>query len=154
MAGSLTSLTFRHANVADSALLARLNQQLLQDENHRNQKMTMAELETRMRGWLASEYAAVFFELEGEVVAYILYREQPAEIYLRQLFVDRNRRRQGIGRAAMEIIRTRIWPHHKRLTVDVLVENTAAIAFWRSVGYRDYYLALEISPEESPGPCL
>jgi ribosomal protein S18 acetylase RimI-like enzyme len=154
MASSLTSLTFRHANVDDSALLARLNQQLLQDENHRNQKMTIADLEERMRGWLASEYAAVFFELEGAVVAYVLYREQPAEIYLRQLFVDRNRRRQGLGREAMEILRTRIWPRDKRLTVDVLVQNTAAIAFWRAVGYRDYYLALEIMPEESPGQCL
>src|SRR5271170_4435608 len=112
MAGSLT---FRHANVDDSALLARLNQQLLQDENHRNQQMTIAELEKRMRGWLASEYAAVFFELDGAVVAYVLYREQPAEIYLRQLFVDRNRRRQGLGREAMEFLRTRIWPRDKRL---------------------------------------
>jgi predicted acetyltransferase len=33
------------------------------------------------------------------------------------------------------------------LTVDVLLKNTAAIAFWRAVGYKDYCLALEILPE-------
>lgn len=109
--------------------------------------MTVAELEQRMKGWLASEYAAALFENDGEVVGYALYREQPEEIYLRQLFVVRHRRRQGIGREAMEILRTQIWPKQKRLTVGVLVRNTAAIAFWRAVGYRDYSLTLEILPE-------
>ena len=109
--------------------------------------MTVSELEQRMKAWLASEYAAVLFEDDAEAVAYALYREEPEEIYLRQLFVMRNRRRQGIGRQAMEILRTRIWPKHKRLTVEVLVRNTAAIAFWRAAGYEDYPLILEILPE-------
>jgi ribosomal protein S18 acetylase RimI-like enzyme len=141
---------FRTATLDDCPLLAELNHQLLQDENHRNQNMSLAGLEQRMRDWLASEYATVIFEQNEEVVAYVLYRVQPAEIYLRQLFVARNRRRQGIGREAIEILRTKIWPRDKRLTVDVLVQNTAAIAFWRAVGYRDYCLALEIMPENSP----
>ena len=139
-------MNFRRTTLNDCALLAELNHLLLQDENHRNKKMSIPELEQRMRGWLASEYAAVVFEEDGKVVAYALYREQLEEIYLRQLFVVRNRRRNGIGRKAVEILRTEIWPASKRLTVDVLVQNTAAIAFWRSVGYQDYYLALEILP--------
>ena len=100
-----------------------------------------------MRAWLASEYAAVIFEKGAEVVAYALYREQPEEIHLRQLFVVRNRRRRGLGRQAMEMLRSKIWPRNKRLTVDVLVQNTVAIAFWRAVGYKDYSLTLEILPE-------
>jgi predicted acetyltransferase len=110
--------------------------------------MTIPELDQRMRGWLASEYAAVIFE-EGKVVAaYALYREQAEEIYLRQLFVVRNRRRQGIGRQAFEVLRSKIWPVNKRLRVDVLVQNTGAVAFWRAVGCKDYCLTLEIMPEE------
>lgn len=136
---------FRRATLNDCALLAELNHQLIRDEGHRN-PMTVPELEQRMRGWLASEYAAVLFEDGGEVVAYVLYREQPAEIYLRQLFVVRNRRRRGIGRQVMETLRSKIWPANKRLTVDVLVHNIAAIAFWRAVGYKDYCLKLEILP--------
>ena len=100
-----------------------------------------------MKGWLTSDYAAMLFENDAEVVAYALYREEPEEIYLRQLFVARHRRRQGLGRQAMEILRSQIWPKHKRLTVGVLVQNTAAIAFWRTVGYEDYSLTLEILPE-------
>jgi predicted acetyltransferase len=136
---------FRRATLNDCALLAELNHQLIRDEGHRN-KMTVPELEQRMNAWLSSEYAAVLFEDDAETVAYALYREQPEEIYLRQLFVVRNRRRQGLGRTAVEILRSKIWPKNKRLTVDVLVQNTAAIAFWRSVGYRDYCLTLEILP--------
>jgi GNAT superfamily N-acetyltransferase len=138
-------MTFRCATLNDCALLAELNHQLIRDEGHRN-PMTIPELEQRMKGWLASEYAAVIFEDSGEVVAYALYREQPEEIYLRQLFVVRNRRRQGIGRQAMEWLRSKIWPKNRRLTVEVLFQNEAAVAFWRSVGYKDHSLTLEILP--------
>jgi len=108
--------------------------------------MTVSELERRMKSWLATDYTAMIFEEGGAVVSYALYCEQPEEIYLRQLFVLRHRRRHGIGRQAVEILRSQIWPKHKRLTVNVLVHNTAAIAFWRSVGYKDYSLTLEIRP--------
>jgi len=138
-------ITFRRATRDDCARLAELNHQLIRDEGHRN-PMTVPGLEQRMKNWLAGEYAAVLFENDGEAVAYALYREEPEEIYLRQLFVVRNRRRQGIGRQAMEILRSQIWPKHKRLTVGVLVQNTGAIAFWRAMGYRDYSLTLEIWP--------
>jgi len=139
-------VTFRKATLSDCALLADLNHQLIRDEGHRN-RMSVPQLEERMREWLASEYVAIIFEDNKETVAYAVYREQPKEIYLRQLFVVRSRRRQGIGRKAIEMLRSQIWPTGKRLTVDVLVQNTAAVAFWRAVGYKDYSLTLEIIAE-------
>jgi predicted acetyltransferase len=141
-------VNFRRATLNDCALLAELNHQLIRDEGHRN-KMTVPELERRMKSWIASEYAAVLFEDSGEVVAYALYREQPEEIYLRQLFVVRNQRRKGIGKEAVKILRSKIWPKNKRLTVEVLLQNEAAVAFWRAVGYKDYSLTLETLPEIS-----
>jgi predicted acetyltransferase len=140
-------MKFRRATSDDCALLAELNHQLIRDEGHRN-KMTVHELEQRIKNWLASEYNAVIFKKAGEIVVYALYREQPEEIYLRQLFVVRDQRRKGIGREAVEILRSKIWPNNKRLTVEVLAQNTAAIAFWRSVGYKDYCLTLEIMPKD------
>ena len=139
-------MTFRPATLDDCPRLAELNHQLLRDEGHRN-RMTVAELEQRMRGWLASEYRAVIYEHGGEVVAHALFREQPEEIYLRQLFVVRHRRRQGLGRQAVEILRSEVWPRTKRLTVEVLVTNQSGVAFWRAIGYTDYALTLEIMPE-------
>src|SRR5690242_3034785 len=102
-------MTFRFATLEDCFLLAELNHQLIQDEGHRN-RMTAPELEQRMRDWLSGEYRAVIYEMGGEVVAYALFREQPKEVYLRQLFIVRHRRRQGIGRQAVEILRREIWP--------------------------------------------
>ena len=142
-------MKFRHATVEDCPQLAELNHQLIQDEGHRN-PMTVRELEQRLRDWLAGEYRAVVYEEGGDVIAYALYREEPDEIYLRQLFVVRHRRRQGIGRRAVEILRSEVWPPTKRMTVQVLVANKRAVTFWHSVGYADYSLSLEILPVQSP----
>jgi ribosomal protein S18 acetylase RimI-like enzyme len=138
-------MTFRAATLDDCPLLAELNHQLIHDEGHRN-RMTVPLLEQRMKGWLSDEYRAVIYEESREVVAYALFREQPEEIHLRQLFVVRHRRKQGIGRGAVEILRSQIWSKTKRLKVEVLVTNQRAVSFWRAVGFTDYALSLEILP--------
>jgi GNAT superfamily N-acetyltransferase len=143
-------MNYRRAAAADCAHLAVLNHRLIADEGHRN-RMTVVELEERMRGWLARDYVAILFD-DGEEAAYALYREQPEEIYLRQLYVLPERRRQGIGRQALALLRTEIWPRTKRLTVDVLTGNQPALSFWRAVGYRDYCLTLELLPPEEDLP--
>ncbi len=136
----------RPAILEDVRTLAELNRQLIQDEGHRN-PMNAAQLEDRLRGWLVSgEYRTVLFEQENQVVAYGLFRETEAEIHLRQFFVVRHCRRQGIGRRAMEELLSNVWPSHKRLTVSVLVRNQTGIAFWRAMGFEDYDLTLEIMP--------
>src|SRR2546422_11143363 len=100
-------MTHRLATLQGCRLLAGLNHQLIQDERHRN-RMTVPELEQRMRDWLAGEYRAVIYEDGGEVVAYALFRERPEEVYLRQLFVVRHRRRKGLGRHEVEILCTQV----------------------------------------------
>jgi predicted acetyltransferase len=136
-------MTWRLATKRDCRILAELNQQLIADELHRN-RMNVAELEERMKNWLDEAYEAVVFEVGGEVAAYALYRAQAGEIYLRHFFVLRHRRRQGIGRQAMALLRGHIWPKAQRLTVSVLAHNQAGVNFWRAMGYRDYCLTLEI----------
>jgi ribosomal protein S18 acetylase RimI-like enzyme len=138
-------MTHRLATLEDCSRLAELNHQLIRDEGHRN-PMSVDQLKNRMRSWLSSDYRAVLYEDAGKVVAYALFREQSDEIYLRQLFVVPSRRSQGIGRRAVDILRSEVWPSNKRLTVEVLVANDRAVKFWRSVGYQDYALSLEIMP--------
>lgn len=108
--------------------------------------MSVPDLRQRMQKWIETDYTAVLFEIGSDVVAYALYRETEDEVYLRHLWVVRNRRRQGIGREAITVLRRQYWPEHKRLTVDVLVGNAPAVAFWRAVGFKDYCLKLEITP--------
>jgi len=143
-------LTWREASGTDLGLLAEWNHQLTRDEGHRN-PMTVEELTARMQKWLAGEYRAVIFS-DAEPVAYALFKTEKESIYLRQLFVRRDRRSAGIGRAAISILREQIWGHETRLTVDVLSVNPRAIAFYRSVGYRDYCLAMEIEPQTKKEP--
>jgi GNAT superfamily N-acetyltransferase len=141
------ALKYRIATADDCPRLAELNYQLIQDEGHRN-RMTVPELEERMRNWIAHEYRAVIVEEGDEIVAYVLYREEAREVYLRQLFVVPHRRGRGIGRRAVEILRSQLWPKNKRLTVAALIANRRAIHFWRSLGYSDYALSFEIQPQE------
>ncbi len=137
-------LTWREASNSDLGLLAEWNHQLIRDEGHRN-PMTVEELAARMQKWLTGEYRAVVF-LDFEPIAYALFKTEDESVYLRQLFVRRDRRSAGIGRAAISILREQIWSPEARLTVDILSGNPRAISFYRSVGYRDYCLRMEIEP--------
>jgi len=139
-------MKYRLATLADCPLLGQLNHQLIRDEGHPN-PMAVPELEERMCTWLAADYQAVLFTIDAEVVAYALYRDDGSEVYLRQFFVVRHRRREGIGRRAMRILFDNIWPKNKRLTVEVLWKNKPAVEFWKAVGYEEHSLALEIPPD-------
>jgi ribosomal protein S18 acetylase RimI-like enzyme len=144
-------MRYRFATLDDVSLLTRMNRQLVEDEQHRNRFKPDAWFEKRMRGFLTEGYRAVLFEVEGEVVAYALYTDHPDHsdtIYLRQIFVDRARRRRGIGREAMRLLKEEIRPQGKRLTVEVLVGNQAAQAFFKNVGFREYSVELEIPASE------
>ena len=136
---------YRPATDDDLDLLAEWNHQLIRDEGHRN-RMTVPELRARMKGWLENDYTAVIFIDGGEPLGYGLYQETADEIYLRQFFMRCDRRRAGIGREAFGVLKNELWPRDRRLTVEVLAANTAAVQFWRAMGYRDYCLTLEILP--------
>lgn len=141
-------MEYRFGSEGDLGLLAEWNHQLVRDEGHKN-LMSVGELRERMKWWLDGEYKSVIFQVGSESVAYALYREEPDAITLRQLFVKRGFRRQGIGRAAMGILLKEIWASNKRLIVEVLTANEGAVAFWRAVGYCDYCLTLDIMPKDS-----
>ena len=124
---------YRPATPADAPTLAEMNGQLIRDEGHRN-PMTVPQLADRMARWLAGPYDAVLFEDAGWAVGYALFRREPEHIYLRQFFVARDRRRQGIGRAALAWLREHVWGERARVRVEVLVGNAVGLAFWRAAG--------------------
>ena len=143
-------ITWRLASKRDCRILAELNQQLIADEGHRD-AMNVSELEGRMKIWLDEAYEAALFEVGGELAGYALYRAHAGEIYLRHFFVVRHRRRQGIGRQAMTLLRGHIWPKAQRLTVSVLAHNETGVKFWRAMGFQDYCLTLEMAcPDAAP----
>lgn len=137
-------MTHREATVLDCTVLAEMNHQLIRDEGHRN-PMTVSELAERMCSWLAEHsYRAVLFEDECRPVAYALFRPEPdSSIYLRQFFVSRGRRHQGVGSQAVATLFREVFPVDARVTLDVLAHNDVGANFWAAVGFHHYSICLE-----------
>ena len=135
-------MKYRTAIAADAPLIAPMNHRLIRDEGHRN-PMTIAELEHRMQAWLKGEYQAVLFEDEHGIVGYALFKREPDWVYLRQFYVEPEKRRRGIGTAAMTWLLENVWKDAPRIRLDVLISNTEGIEFWRSLGFADYCLTME-----------
>ena len=138
----MAKLTHRAATIRDVPLLARLNRQLVEDE-HARTRLTLDGLEDRMRGWLRGEYAATIFELGEEPVAYALYRKTDGGTHIRQFFVVRHARRQGVGRRAIELLLKRVLSSETTIELGVLAHNRGALDFWKAVGFREYVVTLE-----------
>lgn len=108
--------------------------------------MTVEQLEQRMANWLSSaDYKAVIFEAMGVETGYGLFQRNDDHIYLRQLFVNRDFRRRGIVREALNWLWANAWTGASRLRIDVLVGNREGQAFWQSVGFRPYCMTMEMA---------
>ncbi len=136
-------LKFRFSTRSDVPWLARMNQELILDEGHRN-KMTLPELEQRMSDFLQKEYDAVIASLDQNDIGYALYRQDPGWLYLRQIFVIKSMRRKGFGRKFIEWLKNNPWKDCKRIRTDVLVGNIVGIDFWKAVGFKEYCITLEM----------
>jgi len=144
-----TDVCFRLAVDTDAAALGSLNAQLIKDEGHRN-SMTIAELIQRMNGCLKGDYQAVVIEQADVIVGYGLFRREPDHVYLRQLFVQAENRRRGIGRSAIQWLAENICDEHSRIRIDVLVANEAARWFWSAIGFHEYCITMEMDRHTQP----
>ncbi len=140
-------LKFRFTTESDVPWLAKMNQELILDEGHRN-KMTLPELEQRMSNFLRNEYDAVIASIGRTDIGYALYRQDPEWLYLRQIFVIKKMRRKGFGRRFMEWLKKNPWKKCKRIRIDVLVGNRVGIDFWKAVGFKEYCITMEIEDLE------
>jgi GNAT superfamily N-acetyltransferase len=96
-----------------------------------------------MVDWLAGEYEAILFEDDRGVAGYALFKREPEWVYLRQFYVEPERRRAGIGTDAMQWLLANRWNDAPRVRLEVLVANAAAARFWRSLGFVDYCITME-----------
>ena len=134
----------RRARQQDVPRLAVWNAQLIRDERN-DQAAPDHEIEPRLREWLAKDYVACVFEADSTAFGYAIFRDLPDCVHLRHFFVEAAFRRRGLGRRAFELLRE-MFPRGKRVLVEVLVGNMAAAAFWKSVGFGERYLGLQLDP--------
>lgn len=144
-------MEYREATLADVAVLGALNQQLDVDQGSRNRR-SLAELEARMSQRLQDGHQAILFTEAGNVVAYALYRRDIDAIHLVHFVVERRYRRQSLGRQAMHILLTAVWPPDWRVTLNVLTHNHRGQAFWRLLGFSDYLITMEMLPRQPAEP--
>jgi len=131
-----------------------MNARLTEDGRHDN-PMGRDALAARMAGWLErDEYRADLLLRDGDVVGYALHRALPHPylpdrtlVEVRQLYVERERRRLGIGRLALDALRRERFPARSVVRIDVLEKNAAGRAFWEGIGFAPRALTLELDPD-------
>ena len=132
------------AGEADLPLLAQMNKCLIEDEGSRN-PMSVVELQQRMGGWLRSDWRADLFVENETVVGYAVYQLRKDEyfpnnsmVYLRQMYIDRNKRSRKLGRLALGLLARTRFPENCTVVIDVLATNPRGAEFWSQTGFQPY----------------
>lgn len=144
-------MEWRVCSTNDLGKLAQLNRYLREDGGF--EPMELRVFEDRLRRWMEAGYTAVIFEKNDESVAYALFRPTDLDmeglepgIFIRQFFVMRNKRREGIGRQAFETLRDQLWPKGCGILLETEYENHRAQAFWKSLGFSEYAIGFIREP--------
>ncbi len=127
-------LGIRTCSEDDIELLARMNEQLLEDENF-DIRLSPDQLKERMLGFIQSDYKAYVFEHSGEVKGYALVNHNSKPLYLRHFFICRECRREGYGIATfyklLDMLET------DRIDIEVMYWNERDYRFWQSLGFKE-----------------
>jgi len=131
----------RQARPDDAAAIARIYNQGITDR--------VATFETRLRsaedivGWFDGAHPIVVVEEDGDVIAFAATsayrsRECYAGIAEASLYVERDARRRGAGRMAMEaLMKAAAQAGYWKLVSRVFPENQASRGLIRSMGFRE-----------------
>jgi len=140
----------RPARAGERGRIAAWNVQLIRDEGNES-SLTLADVEARLREWLAADYHASVFEVDGVPFGYAVHRELADCTHLRHFFVEAAYRRRGLGRQAFAGLRRDVFPADRRILVEALVTNGAGLAFWQSIGFAQRYVGLQMGPAGQGG---
>ena len=144
------TLRIDKANDTEVDLLAQLNRQLDEDEPH-PYPLPLSALGERMARWIGSgEYEVLLFRRGDRVTGYAAWRVEDRGAYLRHFFICRDQRRQGWGRAAMQLLRREVFPKDLPVQIEAAVGNKAGIAFWHAIGFEDFGVSMELKAGVAP----
>ncbi|MFF2481471.1 GNAT family N-acetyltransferase [Paenibacillus sp. NPDC058071] len=137
----MDELSIRICSDEDLYLLAGLNEQLIEDEQHDNQ-MNVEQLKARMHHFLHTEYKAYLFENGDQVIGYALVKHTDRPLYLRHFFIGRESRRKGFGKSAFRKLLQAL--DTDQIDIEVLYWNKAAYSFWSSLGFKERSVAMRL----------
>lgn len=137
----MKALAIEAASENDVPALAIFNKRLIEDEHHPN-PMNVKQLEARMKHWLQNDYTAYIIKNQNELLGYCLFRDDGDCYYMRQLYIDRPHRRQGLATKLLDWMYAHIWTD-KKTRLDVLSENAHALEFYAAYGFKTRCVNLE-----------
>jgi GNAT superfamily N-acetyltransferase len=129
-------LIWRPATADEVPLLAAMNAELSRDEGA-TPVGSLADYEERLHTWLETgRYRAALARRGDQTIAYVVWRDDPdyADVFVRQFFVVREHRGQGLGRRLFAQAVDEFWPG-RLLRLDVYDSNPRGGAFWESLGF-------------------
>jgi RimJ/RimL family protein N-acetyltransferase len=144
------TLRIDKAKDTDVDLLAQLNRQLDEDEPH-PYPLPPSALTERMRRWIGNgEYEVLLFRSGDQLIGYAVWRAEEFGSYLRHFFICRDRRGQGWGRAAVQLLCRDVFPKDRPVNLDAVVGNEKSLAFWRAVGFQDFSIGMQLKAGATP----
>jgi len=145
----MIDLQLRLAIAQDFPLLAIMNRQLIEDERSEN-TMSLEQLEHRLRGFVDKGWKIVLAESEAIPVGYTTFFEGQDElksyrsrIHIGHYFIRRERRKLGLGTEFLRKLEQEWFPAGAKIVLDVLIANSSAQAFYRSLGFLPYSMLME-----------
>jgi GNAT superfamily N-acetyltransferase len=145
----MVDLHLRLATSQDLPLVAIMNRQLIEDEVSEN-TMTLEQLEVRLHGFMDRGWKIVIAEYELVPIGYATFfigtdelDERSPRIQIGHYFVRRERRNVGVGTEFLRLLELDWFPNKAKIVLDVLVINTSAQTFYRSLGFVPYSMLME-----------
>jgi ribosomal protein S18 acetylase RimI-like enzyme len=130
----------RKATIQDIEELTEMNVWLREDEKIDN-IMSRNQVKERMQEFLnEKKYDVFLFENEGQIIGYSLLNIEQKPMYMRQLFIKREFRNSGYGKAAIDQIMESL--KIVEIDIDVMIWNKSAIRFYESYGFKKRYLGM------------
>ncbi len=139
----------RLINDIDLPHVALMNRQLIEDEHSEN-TLDLAGLEQRLVGFLDRGWKIVICEEDDVPVGYATFfvgnddlDPSRARVNIGHFFIRRERRAMGRGTAFFSQLQQDFFPSRAKIVLDVLVGNTNAQSFYRSLGFAEYSIMME-----------
>lgn len=140
------TIAIRRADTADAAVLAQMNDRLVTDQGSAS-SWSPGKFQRRFEEWLRTGEWQVDVVVEDyQIVGYAVYQERrdyyyesKTVTYLRQFYIDRDHRGQGVGREALSVLVETRFRKGQSVAVDVVATNPGGHGFWSKMGFSPYY---------------
>jgi GNAT superfamily N-acetyltransferase len=108
-----------------------------------------------LKGKAGAHQAELFVDDKDAIVGYAVHQFQKdiydphkVVVYLRQFYIERERRSKGLGSRAVKMLAQTRFPTDCTIEAEVLASNPRGAKFWSQVGFRPYCMTMKLENKE------